>query len=147
MHESFRTFVSSLPRAVGFRPGATDPELDEAPRRLQLQMPGDLRWPLTETDGLTAEHGVALVWQLERIVVDNLSFRANPDFRELYLPFDHLLFFADTGTGDQFAFAICAGEVRRPDIYAWNHEDDSRTWVAPGLTVFLDWWFSGTLKV
>jgi hypothetical protein len=84
---------------------------------------------------------------LERIVSDNLRFRAYPDFRELDMPFDHLLFFADAGNGDQFAHAICAGTVRRPDVFVWNHEDDSRSWVAPDIYTYLKWWLSGTLTV
>ena len=33
------------------------------------------------------------------------------------MPFDHLLFFADAGNGDQFAFPIVADGVVRQDIY------------------------------
>ena len=33
------------------------------------------------------------------------------------IPFDHLLFFADAGNGDQFAFPIVADGVVRQDIY------------------------------
>jgi hypothetical protein len=63
------------------------------------------------------------------------------------MPFDHLLFFADAGDGDQFAFGILNGEIRNPDIFVWNHENDSRTWVAPSLDVYLEWWINGKLKV
>ena len=61
--------------------------------------------------------------------------------------FDPLLFFADAGNGDQFAFVITAGKIRRPDIFAWDHENDSRTWVAPSLAKYLEWWLSGDLKL
>jgi hypothetical protein len=63
------------------------------------------------------------------------------------MPFDNLLFFADAGNGDQFAFPIQAGEVRRPDVFCWNHEDDSRIWVAPSLEKYLEWWLTGKLTV
>ena len=29
--------------------------------------------------------------------------------------------------GQQFAYVVMAGAVRRKDLFAWNHEDDSRT--------------------
>ena len=48
------------------------------------------------------------------LLVAGLIFRANADFAELYMPFDALLFFADAGNGDQFAYAIQAGAIRRP---------------------------------
>jgi hypothetical protein len=38
---------------------------------------------------------------------------ANTDFKELYMPFDCLLFFADAGNGDQFGYPICDGVIRR----------------------------------
>jgi hypothetical protein len=63
------------------------------------------------------------------------------------MPFDHLLFFADAGNGDHFAFALHAGVVRRPDVFAWNHEDDSRNWAAPSLEKYLEWWLTGRLKL
>ena len=39
------------------------------------------------------------------------------------------------------------GKTDRLDIFVWNHEDDSRTWVAPNLSKFIEWWTNGTLKV
>jgi hypothetical protein len=32
-------------------------------------------------------------------------------------------------------------------IFVWNHENDSRTWVAPSLEIYLDWWISERLKI
>ncbi|CAI8713500.1 Alpha/beta hydrolase [Bacillus sp. IT-79MI2] len=31
--------------------------------------------------------------------------------------------------------------------YVWNHEDDSRTWVAPSLKQFIEWWSDGTISI
>jgi hypothetical protein len=64
------------------------------------------------------------------------------------MPFDHLLFFGDAGNGDQFAFSIQAdGAIHRPDVFAWNHEDDSRVWVAPTLKVFFERSLAGKIKI
>ncbi len=106
-----------------------------------------LRELLSETDGVLGEYDLPLIWTLSRIVEDNLHFRANANFKTLYMPFDCLLFFSDGGNGDQFAFAIQNGEVRRSDIFVWNHEDDSRTWVASNLKSFLTGWITGTLNI
>jgi hypothetical protein len=29
----------------------------------------------------------------------------------------------------------------------WNHEDDSRTWVAPNLAKYLEWWLTGRITL
>jgi len=64
------------------------------------------------------------------------------------MPFNHLLFFGDAGNGDQFAFSIHAdGKIYRPDVFVWNHEDDSRTWIAPSLKTFFEWWSAGRISL
>lgn len=60
------------------------------------------------------------------------------------MPFDPLLFFGDAGNGDQFAFRLVSG-LRDKDIYVWNHENDSRTWVGPSLSRYLEWWADGRI--
>lgn len=30
---------------------------------------------------------------------------------------------------------------------AWNHEDDSSSWVAPDLVTYLTWWLDGTIRL
>jgi cell wall assembly regulator SMI1 len=125
-----------------------DPEvLAMAETALSLTFPSQLRSCLLETNGIHGEYGLGLVWSLDRIVHDNQEFRLEPSYKDLYMPFDCLLFFADAGNGDQFAFAIQAGEIRRDDIFVWDHEDDSRRWIAPSLAEYLERWLSGKLKV
>ena len=63
------------------------------------------------------------------------------------MPFDNLIFFADAGNGDQFAFPIVSGEVRQNKVFVWDHEDDSRRWVAPSLQSYLEWWLTGKLGI
>ena len=116
-------------------------------RSLGMSLPDELKGLLAESNGVLAAYGLGLIWPIERIESDNLEFRQRPDFRELYMPFDSLLFFADAGNGDQFAFTVLNGVVRRPDVFVWNHEDDSRTWVAPSLQIYLEWWLGGKLSL
>ena len=55
--------------------------------------------------------------------------------------------FADAGNGDQFAFPIVGGSIRGTDVFAWDHENDSRSWVAPSLQTYLEGWLSGKIKL
>ena len=128
-------------------PPASPGRIQEVEAALGVGLPAELAGLLLECDGVDGRHGLGLVWPSARIIGDNLAFRANPEFAELYMPFDPLLFFADAGNGDQFAFVITAGKVRRPDVFAWDHEDDSRRWVAPSLETYLEWWLRGDLTL
>jgi hypothetical protein len=144
---SWRELVQRLTPDCEFSPPAPAARIAAAERTLGAALPTALRSLLLESDGIAGQYGLGLVWPVERIAADNLAFRSNPDFRRLYMPFDPLLFFADAGNGDQFAFCVLAGEVRKADVFVWNHEDDSRAWAAPSLERYLEWWLSGRLKV
>ncbi len=79
---------------------------------------------------------------------DNLFYRNFEDYRDIYMPFDNLLFFSDAGNGDLFCYAILKnGTIEKTDIYVWNHEDDSRTWVAASLKHFIEGWITSEIGV
>jgi hypothetical protein len=143
----FRSRIARLDEKISFAEPVSEERLVAAERDLGVQLPSALRGVFRETDGVAGAYESALVWPLERIVRDNLWFRAYPDYRELFMPFDRLLFFADAGNGDQFAHPISAAMVCRPDVFVWNHEDDSRNWAAPDLVTYLEWWLDGTMKI
>jgi hypothetical protein len=126
-------------------PGAGEAELSKAESRLGLAIPTDLRSLLGETNGVAGKYGEGLIWSVERIATDNLEFRSNPDFPDLYMPFDPLLFFADDGGGDQFAFRVLDGDIPL-GVFRWDHENDSRTWVAPDLHRYLEWLAEGRFE-
>lgn len=126
--------------ASGRRAGAR--EIAEAGETLGGPLPAALAELLSETDGVDGEQGLGLIWPLRRIVGDNRSFRTK--FRDAYMPFDSLLFFADAGNGDQFALVV---QPARDGVFAWDHENDSRRWVAPDIERYLDWWLSGRLTL
>jgi hypothetical protein len=109
--------------------------LAEAERRLGRSLPVQLTALLMETNGVVDEYGTEIVWSLDRIVEQNLLFWSPDTFPGLYMPFDPLLFFGDNGGGDQFAFVLTP---ERPDIFVWDHEDDSRLWAARELKDYLD---------
>lgn len=143
----WRERINSLTAKAAFTEPASADTIVAAETALALRFPSDLVSLLKESDGVKGEYGLGLLWPVERIKGDNLKLRNFPDFRDLYMPFDNLLFFGDAGNGDQFAYTILGGEVRRNDIFVWDHETDSRSWVAPCLSVFYDWWLTGKLKI
>lgn len=140
----WRQRISELTDDAEFAAPATSAAVVEAQNRLGCELPGSLVELLLETDGVSGEYGLGLVWPLARIVEDNLMFRSNPDFVELYMPFGPLLFFADAGNGDHFAFVRTSP---RDDVFTWNHENDSRQWVAGSLDQYIQWWLDGTLRL
>jgi SUKH superfamily protein len=63
------------------------------------------------------------------------------------MSFENLLFFGDAGNGDLFAYKVLGGRASNIDIFVWNHEDDSRTFIAGSLKNFLEYWLTGKLKI
>jgi hypothetical protein len=126
-----------------FRPPATPQAIEVCAAMLDRPLPDELRDLLAETNGVEGEYGLEVVWGAERIAEDNARFRASADFAALYMPFDGLLFFSDAGNGDQFALALSGNQ----EVYVWNHEDDSRIWVAPTVMRFLEEWMTGRLTI
>ena len=143
----WRSYLSELGPTISLREPASSEAVLELRSDLGHGLSPELESLLVQSNGVLGEYDLDLVWPTSRIKSDNQLFRANADFRELYMPFDSLLFFGDAGNGDQFAFPVLAGQVRRSDVFVWNHEDDSRTWIASSLHQFLEWWVSAKIKV
>ena len=142
----WKEFISDLSDEYKFQPPTSDSEIVNAEKLLEISLTDDLKSLLKESNGISDKYGTDLIWSVERIKDDNLGFRANEDFKELYMPFGCLLFFADAGNGDQFAYTILDKEIRRNDIFVWNHEDDSRIWIASTLKQFIEKWAKGEIS-
>jgi hypothetical protein len=136
----WREFIESIGVPVEFAPPASNDAILRAANRLGVALPDDLIGLLRETNGVTGEYDLGVVWPVERIERDNLTFRTS--FADVYMPFDALMFFADAGNGDQFAFPITAAGADE-NVFAWDHENDSRTWFAASLRMYLKWWLTG----
>jgi hypothetical protein len=141
----WKEYVAQVTDAATFSAPATAHRRSEVETSLGVMFPHDLRELLRETNGVVGEYDLGLVWDVDRIESDNLNFRSNADFAQIYMPFEPLLFFGDAGNGDQFAYVILSGVVRRQDIFVWNHEEDSRSWVAPSLREYFEWGTTGRL--
>ncbi|WP_329438712.1 SMI1/KNR4 family protein [Streptomyces sp. NBC_01426] len=136
--------VTALPGTTLFQPPASEQSLVHCATALGHPLPADLAALLRESNGIEGEYGDGLIWSAERIASENQSLRADAELATLYMPFDPLLFFADAGNGDLFALLA---RIDRPDVFVWNHEDDSRTWVAPSLAKYLEWWLTGRIEL
>lgn len=144
----WKTFTGSLNEDFGYFPSVQKHRILQTENMLNVTFPVDLSDFLSETNGLYHKKSYTnMVWSVEAIEQTNLDFRKNTDFAKLYMSFELLLFFGDAGNGDQFAFRILSGEVRMSDIYVWDHENDSRIWIAPSLKTFIEWWSAGKIEI
>ncbi|PED87845.1 MULTISPECIES: SMI1/KNR4 family protein [Bacillus cereus group] len=143
----WKTFISNVSTDFQFKVPATKDEISQIKEKLNVELPNDLSSLLNETNGVFDEYDCLFIWSIEQILKENLNLRSFNDFKDLYMPFDCLLFFADGGNGDLFGYAILNGAIQKDDVYVWNHENDSRTWVAPSLKTFIEWWNNGTITV
>jgi cell wall assembly regulator SMI1 len=128
---------------VSFRAPASADAIQACEAQLGHRLPDHLRQLLAETNGIEGEYGLGLLWSTQRIASDNAYLRNDADVRDSFMPFAGLVFFADAGNGDQFAVSLSGNH----DVYAWNHEDDSRAWVAPTVMRYLEEWMTGRLKI
>ncbi len=135
--------VTALPgMTIAGQPGSPG-AVEEASRLLGQQLPDQLAAVLLETGGVQGEY-LELIWPIERVIAENLALRGDDDLARLYMPFDPLLFFGDAGNGDLFALVP---HTSRPDVFGRDHENDSRTWVAPDLAKYLEWWQTGRIRL
>ncbi|MGW0827429.1 SMI1/KNR4 family protein [Streptomyces sp. NPDC002845] len=117
-----------------FKTPVGETALDAAESALEQPLPADLKSLLRETNGVSDEFECSFIWPAEEIAARNQEMRSSVDFRSLYMPFDPLLLFGDNGGGDLFAFV---STPVRPDIFVWQHESDSRRWVANDLKDYI----------
>lgn len=138
-------FLSTLEGITLSKP-ATDIEIFQCEQALGVILTQPLLDIFKTSNGVYGEFESGLIWTLERIINDNILFWNSNNFNELYMPFQHMLFIADAGNGDQFFTPLYNKKILRNDVYVWNHEDDSRTWVAPSIQKYIEWWLGGKIK-
>jgi hypothetical protein len=91
----WRETITAVSSNVRFGPPGSERALRDAEAALQVTFPESLRGLLLEADGVEGEYGLGLIWSGARIREDNIRFRHDSGFVELYMPFQPLLFFAD----------------------------------------------------
>ena len=122
----WQEIVASLTDDYKFAPPASEAEIRQAEEKLGVTFPRELRSFLLEANGLHANCGATIIGSVDSIVKDNLEYREIAAFKELYMPFECLLFFGDNGGGDRFAYGITSTGVNELYIYMWDHETDGR---------------------
>lgn len=143
----WKEYISNKCKECSFKEPVYTSEIKTAELKLGVKIPNQLLSFLLETNGCLGEYDLGLIWSLDKIVFNNTFFRSEERFRDIYMAFDNLLFFADAGNGSQFFFPISANKDTRESVFIWSHEDDSRLWVAPNLEKYIDWWLSGKIKI
>jgi hypothetical protein len=99
---------------------------------VDISVPNDLVELLLESDGAESQWGGGVVWSAAEMHTINWTFRAQQStVYTRYAPFNGLLFFADAGNGDQFAFD------RDGKVLRWDHETDERRPFAVDLASYL----------
>lgn len=144
---SWRERWSGQAAELSFRAPVSESAIQELLRAFGPGVPEDLLSLLRESDGVLAPYSLELVWSAERILRDNLAFRSNQEFLKLYMSFDAAMFFGDGGNGDQFFFPVFGSGEVGAQVFVWNHEDDSRTWVAETLEIFVKGYLEGKIKI
>lgn len=140
--------IGDLHPGPDFFPGATPEELATVENALGVRLPEGLTELLRESNGVLVTFGQHLIWSTDEITRTNRAMRTDPQYRERYMPFDHLLFFGDAGVdGILFAFAIIEGRIDRDRVYAWYPIGDDRMLTALSLRAYVEGWLSGQLSV
>src|ERR1041385_2943853 len=97
---SWKRLIKKAASDAEFAGPASGSQLASVEQALGIQLPQDLRELLLESDGVRAHYGAGVVWPASEIMKQNHLFRTDEGFKELYMPFDHLLFFGADGGGD-----------------------------------------------
>jgi hypothetical protein len=133
----WQTLIRSYDPAARCGAGATSRGLAALEITFAGEVPRALVELLRVLDGAVDGQGSALCWCAERIRDENVRMRTSPLYRESYMPFDALLFFAEEERGRRVGLAIIAGMIAQPNVYIWDPVNDSRTWVAASLGQYL----------
>lgn len=139
--------IHSLDSTAKYASGASNIQLSELQATLDVVVPEDLRALLSESNGIQDHYGFCIIWSVNEIIRYNQEMRTFPHYSQHYKPFTDLLFFADAGNGDRFAFPVLQGEAQSSPVFAWNHENDERKERACSLRSYLEGWLSGTISI
>ena len=153
MDDMWRNTINKLQSGCLYRPPAQHSAIERVEQSLALQLPPDLNEFLRHSDGLIDAEGHKIIWSIEELLEENQAMRSMYQYQQVFMPFDHLLFFS----GNTFSrfnphlveFGFAYGMTRLgdayPAIFSWE-QDDSRIRVATDLKDFLQSALAGELK-
>ncbi|MED4455006.1 SMI1/KNR4 family protein [Metabacillus fastidiosus] len=143
----WKNYIHSISKEYNFRDPAVESEITQIKEELNVELPEKLLGLYDETNGVFDRFDDSLIWSTQQIVEENLFYRNDEEYKNIFMPFDHLLFFAPAGNGDLFGYAILNGHIQKDDIYVWDHEDDSRRWIASSLEEFIKGWITSEISI
>ncbi|WP_210471531.1 SMI1/KNR4 family protein [Sporosarcina sp. 6E9] len=143
----WKEYIQNVTSGYHFAKPARKSDIHHIKEKLGVELPTDLLELLNETNGVFDAFDCPLIWSTNQIIEDNLFFRSFEDYKDIYMPFDHLLSFSDAGNGDLFGYPILNGSIQRDDVFVWDHESDSRKWVASSLKDFIEGWANSRISV
>ncbi|WP_010529147.1 SMI1/KNR4 family protein [Lentibacillus jeotgali] len=145
----WKDFISSISKDCYFEAPATEPEIAYIKENLNVELPKKLLELYRETNGVfnkSEYENYPLIWPTSRIIKENLFLRNFDEYKDIFMPFNHLLFFSDSGTGDLFGYPIFNGIIHTDSIFVWDHEDDSRNMIASSIEDFIKRWIAGKIR-
>ncbi|TXT63742.1 MAG: SMI1/KNR4 family protein (modular protein) [Promethearchaeota archaeon] len=103
-------------------------------RKFQIQLPKELLTLYDQTNGVKDQFSYDLIFPVEVLIEKNTEMRTYDGFKDLYMPFDNILFIGEYGNGDLFGYPINMNrKIRNRFIFIWNHENDSRKWASMSI--------------
>jgi hypothetical protein len=99
---NWREYITRFSSDVEFNPPATESEIAASEARLNVSFPEKLRELLLQSNGVLDRYKTPFIWSADEIAKRNIEMRSYPGFEELYMPFDHLLFFGMPEMGTYF---------------------------------------------
>jgi SMI1-KNR4 cell-wall len=133
---SWKELASKCIDTPRFRKPVTAETVSKAESVLGRSLPKELISIYHETDGIFDATGANIVSSLSDMVDDNLDLWGK-GYEDVYMSLTSLFAFGGPGNGDRFFIPITPNGNYRRGVYLWNHENDSRTWLANGIKDFL----------
>src|SRR4051812_18600685 len=108
----WKNYISSISKDYTFKPSTSNAEIIQISEELNVELPKKILELYGETNGVFDSFGCPLIWSTSQMLKDNVFFRNFADYKDVYMPFDHLLFFSDNGCGDLFGYKILNGSIQ-----------------------------------
>ena len=141
----WKNLIKNVSEESKFNQPASTNQIKEIEEKFCLELPSEFIDFLKETDGAEVKDAGFLSSRL--IIELNVDCRTDEIYMETFMPLDCLLFIGGSGNGDYFGYSIVNGDIQTNSIYVWEHENDSRTWIAPSLEQLFIWWSEGKISV
>ncbi len=111
------------------QPPATSAQIKELKHFFDVNLPIELEYILSKTNGCQFENGNALFWSVEKICSENTRLLTEPELKLKYMPLNQFFFFASDRHSNYYGFRILKDGAEEC-VSRWNSKDDSRHWVA-----------------